>query len=91
MYISTQVAIAELLLSGCTTSSDHLYMFPNDVTLDDTIRAARSLGLRFHPVRGGMSAGVSKGGIAPDSVVEEEPAILADMERCIKEFHDNSK
>ncbi|KAG2453830.1 hypothetical protein HYH02_002037 [Chlamydomonas schloesseri] len=91
VYTSTQVAIAELLLSGCTTSSDHLYMFPNDVTLDDTIRAARSLGLRFHPVRGGMSAGVSKGGIAPDSVVEEEDAILADMERCITTYHDNSK
>ncbi len=59
--------------------------------MDDTIRAARQVGLRFHPVRGGMSAGVSKGGIAPDDVVEEEEHILADMERCIHEFHDNSK
>ncbi|EFJ49445.1 hypothetical protein VOLCADRAFT_89869 [Volvox carteri f. nagariensis] len=59
--------------------------------LDDTIRAARVLGLRFHPVRGGMSAGVSRGGIAPDSVVELETDILDDMRRCIREFHDNSR
>ncbi|KXZ46467.1 hypothetical protein GPECTOR_43g903 [Gonium pectorale] len=91
VYVSTLVSIAELILSGCTTSSDHLYIYPNDVKLDDTIRAARALGFRFHPVRGGMSAGVSKGGIAPDSVVEAEAAILEDMERCIRDFHDNSK
>ncbi|GIL52730.1 hypothetical protein Vafri_8530 [Volvox africanus] len=90
-FVSTLVSMAELLLSGCTTSSDHLYMYPNDVKLDDTIRAARAVGLRFHPVRGGMSAGVSRGGIAPDSVVEQEADILQDMERCITEFHDGSR
>jgi len=91
VYWATVLSMAELMLSGCTTSSDHLYIFPNDVKLDDTIRAARDLGLRFHPVRGGMSAGISKGGIAPDDVVESEEAILADMKRCIEEFHDNSR
>ncbi|KAG2501629.1 hypothetical protein HYH03_000134 [Edaphochlamys debaryana] len=91
VYVSTLISMVELILSGCTCSSDHLYIYPNDVTLDDTIRAARALGFRFHPVRGGMSAGVSRGGIAPDSAVEEEEAILADMERCIGDFHDNTR
>ncbi len=59
--------------------------------LDDTVRAARDVGVRFHAVRGGMSAGISKGGIAPDSLVEEEDAILADAERCIQEMHDNER
>ena len=59
--------------------------------LDDTIRAARHIGIRFHPVRGAMSRGVSKGGIPPDELVEQEPDILADMRRCIAEYHDNSR
>lgn len=91
VYTSTLVCMAEMILTGATCSSDHLYIYPNDVCLDDTIRASRDIGMRFHPVRGGMSAGVSKGGIAPDAVVEHEPDILLDMERCIKEFHDNSR
>jgi len=86
--VSTQVALAELALSGCTTASDHLYLFPNDSRLDDEIEAAREVGLRLHASRGSMSLGESDGGLPPDSVVETDEAILADTRRVIETFHD---
>lgn len=88
VYISALVGMAEMMLSGCTTSSDHLYIFPNDATLDDEIRAAQEIGLRFHAARGSMSLGESKGGLPPDHVVEEEEAILADCVRVLEAYHD---
>lgn len=90
IYVSAKLAMAELILSGCTTSSDHLYIFPNDVQLEDEIRASQDIGLRFHASRGAMSLGESKGGLPPDSVVEDEKAILRDMRRVIEAYHDAS-
>ncbi len=89
--VSTQLAMAELMLSGCTTSSDHLYLFPNGVRLEDQLEAAERIGLRFHAARGAMSVGVSQGGLPPDSLTEAEPAILRDTRRVIEAFHDPSR
>ena len=88
IFVSAQVGLAELALSGCTLTSDHLYLYPNGARLEDTIHAAHEVGLRFHPTRGAMSIGVSKGGLPPDSLVEEEGAILEDMVRVVDAFHD---
>jgi 8-oxoguanine deaminase len=86
--ISTQTALAELALSGCTTASDHLYIFPNGSKLDDEIFAAREIGLRLHASRGSMSLGESNGGLPPDQVVENEDDILKDSQRLIETYHD---
>lgn len=88
VYVSTRLGLAELALTGCTTSTDHLYIVPNDCKHDTEIRAARELGIRFHATRGSMSRGESKGGLPPDHVVEDEDDILKDSQRVIEAFHD---
>ncbi len=91
MFVSAQLGLAELALSGCTLSADHLYLYPNGSRLEDTIHAAREVGLRFQPTRGAMSIGESDGGLPPDSLVEQEAAILDDMIRVVDAFHDPSE
>jgi cytosine/adenosine deaminase-related metal-dependent hydrolase len=88
IFVSTQIALAELALSGCTTASDHLYLYPNGSKLDDQVAAASTIGLRINASRGSMSRGESQGGLPPDSVVETEDAILDDSIRVIDAFHD---
>lgn len=88
MFVSAQLGLAELALSGCSMSSDHLYLYPNGCRLEDTIEAAGSLGIRFHATRGAMSVGESSGGLPPDSLVEQEDAILEDCIRVVDAFHD---
>ncbi|MCU0486508.1 MAG: 8-oxoguanine deaminase [Anaerolineales bacterium] len=88
IHISTQIALAELALSGCTAASDHLYLYPNGSRLDDEIEAGLATGMRLHAARGSMSLGESQGGLPPDSVVEDEAFILKDSQRLIETYHD---
>lgn len=92
--VSTQLACAELLKTGCTTTSDHHYLFPVGVKEDligVQVEAARDMGIRFCTTRGSMSRGEKEGGLPPQSVVQSEPLILEDCQRVIEAFHDNSE
>ncbi len=88
IHTSALVGLAELMLSGCTTASDHLYVYPRDCRIDDEIRAAQQIGMRFQPCRGSMSLGESDGGLPPDELVEDEGFILKDTRRVIETYHD---
>ena len=91
IYWSTALGLAELALSGCTTSSDHLYIYPNGSRLDDSLAAATAIGVRFHGTRGSMSIGESQGGLPPDYLTESEAVILADCQRLVETHHDSSR
>jgi 8-oxoguanine deaminase len=91
VYTSSLLAMGELLKTGCTCSTDHLYLYPRGVDADFMelqFQAAEKLGMRFSPSRGSMSLGRKDGGLPPDAVVQDEDAILADSERVIARFHD---
>ena len=90
VYVSAQVALCELVLTGATTVSDHLYLYAKGARIDDEIRAAQELGVRFHPCRGSMSIGESKGGLPPDATVEDEDALLLDTREAIERWHDST-
>ena len=91
VYWSTALGLAELALSGCTTSSDHLYIYPNGAKLDDSLSAASDIGVRFHGTRGSMSIGESQGGLPPDSLTEKESFILSESQRLIETYNDSSR
>jgi len=88
VYVSAKIGLSELVLSGCTTVADHLYLYPNGSKIDDEIRAGQEVGVRFHPTRGSMSLGESQGGLPPDRVCDSEPDIIKDCIRAIETFHD---
>jgi cytosine/adenosine deaminase-related metal-dependent hydrolase len=88
VYTSAKIGLSELVLSGCTTVADHLYLYPNGSKIDDEIRAAQEVGVRFHPTRGSMSLGASQDGLPPDRVCDTEPDIIKDCIRAIESFHD---
>jgi cytosine/adenosine deaminase-related metal-dependent hydrolase len=87
---AARVGLGELLLTGCTATTDHLYLFPQgqERFIDAEIDAAREMGIRFHPTRGSMSRGQSQGGLPPDDICQDEETILADSKRLIREYHD---
>jgi 8-oxoguanine deaminase len=89
-HVAAKTAMAELVMSGCTTSSDHQYLYVNGATLEQAIEAASEIGMRFHAARGAMSVGESEGGLPPDAIVEKEPAVLREMQRLIERWHDPS-
>ena len=91
-YVSAWIGLAELALSGCTTSTDHLYLHPRGSgdLLSAEITAAAELGMRFHPTRGSMSLSEKDGGLPPDDVVQDDDDILADCERQVARHHDRS-
>jgi 8-oxoguanine deaminase len=91
MRVATAIAMAELLRSGCTTASDHTYVWPNGARIDDQLEAAAEMGMRFHASRGSMSVGQSQGGLPPDACVEDEATILRDSQRAIDQYHDSSR
>ncbi|MBT5984135.1 MAG: amidohydrolase family protein, partial [Thiotrichales bacterium] len=93
LAVSTELALSELLLSGCTTASDHHYLFPSQLesAIDIQVEEAKKLGMRVVLTRGSMSLGEKDGGLPPQSVVQTKEQILSDSERLIKTYHDSSE